>query len=276
MNKSLGFRDPGVAGSFYSKDKLILQRELSMLLEASPILTFPRSIKAIIVPHAGYLYSGGVAARAYSQIKNVDYKNVIVIAPSHVDDFSFSSIYRGLGYKTPLGTIHLDTMLAKKLTEYHTDIRFDEKGHSASEHSLEVHLPILQWCLGGFKLIPISMGKQNLEQIEILSKALTKVLPKENTLIVASSNLSQKYSDSEARVLDKVAVDDISQFDEENLWNDIQSGNTEMSGYGPVLVTMITAKAMGATEAKILLYRNSSEISNKRDQVEGYLSAVLY
>lgn len=276
MNKSLGFRDPGVAGSFYSSDKVILERELSMLLEASPILNFPRSIKAIIAPHSGYLYSGGVAVRAYSQIKNVDYKNVIVIAPSQVDNFSFSSIYGGMGYKTPLGAIHLDTILAKKLTEYHANIRFDEKGHSASEHSLEVQLPILQWCLGGFKMIPISMGNQNLELIEILSKAITKVVPKENTLIVASSNLSQKHSDAEARLLDKVALDDISQFNEENLWKDIQSGNTEMTGYGPVLVAMITAKAMGATEAKILLYRNSSEISDERDQVEGYLSAVLY
>ena len=124
MNTTENYRDMGVAGAFYSRDKLILERELSMLVEAAPVLDIPRTIRVIISPHAGYLYSGGVAARAYSQIINAKYRKVIVIAPSHKDSFDFSSIYDGLGYKTPLGEITVERSAAQKLTEFHKDIQF--------------------------------------------------------------------------------------------------------------------------------------------------------
>lgn len=270
------FREPGVAGQFYSRDKLILERELSMLLESSPLLNFPRKIRALIAPHAGYLYSGGVAARAYSQIKNADYKRVVIIAPSHEESFPYCSIYSGIGYKTPFGEIPLEKNLSKKLCDIDSNIRLNTKGHSSSEHSLEVQLPFLQWCLGKFKIIPIAMGKQDQQQIDGLSKALSEIVPTENTLLVASSDLSHNYSDQKARQLDQVAHDAISDFDETRLWKNIQSKNTEMCGYGPVIVVMKTAKSMGAKKIQVLLYRNSSDISGNRDRVVGYLSAVVY
>jgi AmmeMemoRadiSam system protein B len=276
MNTTESYRNMGVAGAFYSHDKFILERELSMLLEAAPVLDLPRTIRAIISPHAGYLYSGGVAARAYSQIINAKYQKVIVIAPTHKDSYNFSSIYDGLGYKTPLGEITVERSDAQKLTEFHKDIRFSSLGHSAEEHSLEVQLPFLQWCLRKFKFIPISMGNQDLNSIKILSEALSQIIKEDNALIVASSDLSHMHPDHQARTLDQVAMDDISKFDENKLWDDIQSGKTEMCGYGPVITAMRTAKLAGAKESKILIYRNSGDISGDHDKVVGYLSAIIY
>jgi AmmeMemoRadiSam system protein B len=276
MPQNAEYRKAGVAGSFYSRDKLILERELSMLLEAPQVINLPRKIKALIVPHAGYLYSGGVAARAYSQILNSDYRKVVVIAPSHEDSFNFCSIYNGLGYQTPLGTVPLDESVSQRLVDSSPGIRFSDLGHSSSEHALEVQLPFLQWSLGKFKLIPISMGEQNEDLMRTLSQSLAKILPHDQTLIVASSDLSHMYFDHQARRLDKVAVKAINDFDEESLWEEVRAGHTEMCGFGPVIAAMKTARQMGAKEARVLLYRNSGDITGDLDAVVGYLSAIIY
>jgi len=271
-----GIRNAGVAGMFYPGEKMILERELSMLLEASPVWDFPSRIKAIIVPHAGYMYSGGVAARAYRQILGEKYDYVAVIAPSHHEYFNFISVFNGSAFETPLGNVPVNKELAKKLTQHHPLIKLSDKGHSRSEHSLEVQLPFLQWTLRKFELIPISMGDQEDKQITILANALAKVLPAEQSLIVASSDLSHFYHDSVARKLDQIAQDDIAEFDEDKLLEDIRRNRTEMCGFGPVIAAMKAARELGASEAKVLLYRNSGDITADRDQVVGYLSAVLY
>lgn len=276
MNKSVKIREAGVAGSFYSRDTLILERELSMLLEAAPVVKAERPIRAIIAPHAGYLYSGGVAARAYAQILKSSYKRVVIIAPSHEDSFSHSSIFSGVAYRTPFGEIPVDSEIAEMLVELSSDIQFDELGHSNAEHSIEVQLPFLQWCLGKFKFIPISMGVQEPKQINSLSDALIKVISGEETLIVASSDLSHMHSVQEAQMMDKNVSKAIEDFNEVKLLSDIQAGRTEMCGYGPAIVAMKVAKALGAKTSKVLLYRNSGDITGDTKSVVGYLSAIIY
>jgi AmmeMemoRadiSam system protein B len=276
MSETREYRSPGVAGSFYSRDKIILERELSMLLEASSVLNIPRPIRALIAPHAGYLYSGGVAARAYTQIINKTFSRVVVIAPSHQDFFSFISIYDGLGYETPFGEIKIDEEVSNKLVQYHQDIRFSAMGHSAKEHSIEVQLPFLQWCLSKFKIVPISMGDQSETFIETLSEALSNCLPPDDSLIVASSDLSHMHSSQIAVMLDQVAKENIVNLNAEKLVTDISNGRTEMCGYGPVAVAINTARSLGAKESKVLLYRHSGEISGNNNEVVGYLSAIFY
>lgn len=270
------YRKAGSAGSFYSRDKLILERELSMFLESAPILDLSRPIRAIIAPHAGYLYSGGVAARAYAQILNSRYRRVIIIAVSTQEKFPFCSIYPGSGYETPLGEVAIDQLYSEKLCAYSHLIQSSESGHSIKEPAIEVQLPFLQLCLGKFGLIPIMMGEQNLNLINTLVEAVTKNIPAESTLIVASSDLSHGHPDQKARVLDQVAIDIINQFDDKRLWREIQEEQTELSGYGAVIASMKMAKAMGAKEAKVLIHRHSGDISGNTHEVEGYLSAIIW
>jgi AmmeMemoRadiSam system protein B len=222
------------------------------------------------------LYSGGVAARAYSQILNASYKCVVIIAPSHEDRFDYSSIFDGAGYSTPFGDVPVDRTLAQKLSDVSDNLRLSKSGHGQGEHSLEVQLPFLQSCLAKFKIIPISMGRQTSEQIEALSQTLCNNLPSKDTIIIASSDLSHGHPHEIAKKMDGVAADAINAFDEKMLWREIQEGQTEMCGYGPAIVAMKTARHLGGKESKVLLYRNSGDISGDYHNVVGYLSAVFY
>jgi AmmeMemoRadiSam system protein B len=276
MLENLRIREPGVAGSYYSRDKMILERELSMFVEAAPLLDLSRSIRGILVPHSGYLYSGGVAARAYSQIANKNYKTIIILAPTTTENYDFCSIFPGMGYSTPLGEIPIDKSLSKKLVAFSPDIQFSEFGHSLAEHTQEVQLPFLQWCLGKFQIVPIVMGVQNEVMIETLTEALSALVPGEDSLLIASSDLSHQYPLSKAKKIDQNTLDAIAEFNENRVLEEIQDGRVEMTGYGPVIVTMKIAKKLGASESKILLYRNSGDINGDYQQVDGYLSAVFY
>ncbi len=276
MELTQKIRKPAVAGAFYSGDKMILERDISMLLEASPVLDLPRSIKTIVSPHAGYMYSGGVAARAYRQLLDAKYEWVIVVSPSHRDAFSYNSVYAGKGYLTPLGEIPVDQQKVEQLAQTHSDIRISESGHESMEHSLEVQLPFLQWTLNKFKLIPVMMGLQNEDQSEILANGITEVFPPEKTLVVASSDLSHFYPDEQARKLDQNVRENIENFDEEGLWKDVVDRRVEMCGFGPVITGMKTAKSFGAEDVNVLLYRNSGDVTGDRNEVVGYLSAVFY
>jgi len=265
-----------VAGLFYPKKKLTLEREVALVLENSPEQQFSGKIYSIIAPHAGYMYSGGVAARAYRQLLDQDIELVIVISPSHREYFSEVSIYDGYAYSTPLGVIPVDRETAAQIADTSERIILSEKGHRFDEHALEVQLPFLQKVLEDFKLIPIVMGDQNRENIEALADRLAVVLAGKKALIVASSDLSHFYNYDKAALLDNVVLENVSRFDEEKLFEDLQESRCEMCGGGPVVAMMKAVKKMGANHSEVLLYRNSGDVTGDKSEVVGYMSAIFY
>lgn len=269
-------RPPGVAGLFYPADKVNLERDISLFLENAPQVSLPRPVRAMIVPHAGYVYSGGVAARAYRQIIGKKYDVAIIIAPSHHDFFEFISVFPGKALSTPLGDLPLETKLIDELTASHPDIRLSNRGFMLNEHSLEVQLPFLQLSGDKFPLVPLMMGHQNPQFIQILHEALVNVLQGRNFLIVASSDLSHFYSDVKARELDRVVMDDVSDFSPEQLQNHIEEHKCEMCGFGPAVTAMMVARDYGATSGRVLLYRNSGDVSGNKREVVGYLAGIFY
>ena len=144
MSREQKIRSPLVAGMFYPQKSMTLEREVALLLENSPEKKISGRLISIIVPHAGYIYSGGVAARAYRQIMERNIDTVVVISPSHREYFKEVPIYDGYGYSTPLGVIPIDQAIAQKLSDYNPKIILSEKGHRFDEHALEVQLPFLQ------------------------------------------------------------------------------------------------------------------------------------
>lgn len=273
---SIKIRQPAVAGLFYSSQKETLQREVAMYLENSPSLDDIQTIYGLVAPHAGYMYSGGVAARAYRQIVDREYEVVVVISPSHRVYFEEVSVYHGKAYSTPLGEIPVDTELAQAIAGEDSRLIYSGIGHDIDEHALEVQLPFLQHTLEDFKLIPIVMGDQNDENVQALSDALAKHLKGRKALIVASSDLSHYYSYDKAVLLDGVVVEDINNFDDKKLAHDLKNGVCEMCGGGPVLATMKACRALGASKSKVILYRNSGDVTGDRSQVVGYLAALFY
>jgi len=275
MANNLKIRPPAVAGMFYPEKKISLDQEIAKVLEESHEEDFEGEIIGMVVPHAGYMFSGGVAARAYRQIFESKIDIIVVIAPSHCEYFTEISIYDGYAYSTPLGTLPVDKDLAQELTEQSSQIVLSEKGHRFEEHALEVQLPFLQKIVENFHFIPIVMGEHSQDNIQSLANALAQVLKDKKALIVASTDLSHFYNDEKANSLDQVVVDDIENFDEEKLFQDLQNGDCEMCGGGPTLVAMKTCKLLGARKSKVLLYRNSGDITGDRNEVVGYLSAIF-
>jgi AmmeMemoRadiSam system protein B len=265
-----------VAGMFYPQKKITLEREVALVLENAPDDMIDGKIIALVAPHAGYMYSGGVAARAYRQIIDQEFDTIVVISPSHREYFKDVSIYDGYGYSTPLGVIPIDKEMANNLIDFNPKIILSEKGHRFDEHALEVQLPFLQKVLDEFKLIPIVMGEQDLENVEILANALATVLKDKKAFIVASSDLSHFYSYDKATIMDKVVTDNVKNFNEDKLFKDVQAGRCEMCGSGPVVTAMKASKLLGADKSKVLLYRNSGDVTGDRNEVVGYMSAVFY
>ena len=275
MNDKQKIRQPAVAGMFYPEKKDVLDQDVAMVLEESRELDLPGEIVGMVVPHAGYIYSGGVAARAYRQLIDSDIDVVVVVAPSHSEYFTEVSVYDGHAYATPLGNLPVDKGIAKELSEQSSQIVLSEKGHRFQEHALEVQLPFLQKTLDQFHLIPIVMGEHSNDNIQSLAEGLAKVLKDKKGLLVASTDLSHFYDDEKANTLDQTVVDDIENFDEDQLFRDLQSGECEMCGGGPAVSVMKACKLLGATKSQVLLYRNSGDITGDRDEVVGYLSAIF-
>lgn len=269
-------RQTGVAGSFYPESKMVLERDLSLLLENSPIAEVPRTIKALISPHAGYMYSGGVAARAYRQIISHNYDFEVILAPSHYESFEFVSIYPGKSFETPLGEIPVDKSIADMLISQNSIFRLSESGFSSQEHSLEVQLPLLKWVQDSPRIVPMMMGDQNWDNIVEAFQIISKIVKDQNCLIIASTDLSHYHSDNEARSMDQIVINHVNSYQPDQLYEDVVDRKCEMCGYGPTIIAMKAAQGLGATDAKVLLYRNSSDMTGDKSRVVGYLSAIIY
>lgn len=268
-------REPAVAGSFYTSDPKALEREIKQYLDAVPSEKIQGEVVALIAPHAGYIYSGQVAAYAYKLLKENSFDKVVVIAPSHHVYFRGASVYATGAFRTPLGIIPIDEEIARKLMKEDPSISFMPQAH-AEEHSLEVQLPFLQTVLKDFKLVPIVMGDQGFKNCQVLSDALYRVIKGKKILIVASSDLSHFHPYVEAVRLDSMVTDRIRKFDAPGLAQDISKGSCEACGGGPIVTVMLLAGKIGADKAKVLKYANSGDVTGDRNRIVGYAAAVLY
>lgn len=279
MDRQNLIRQPAVAGTFYPRERYELQEMVLEMLSHADSEQVHGRIIAIISPHAGYFYSGRIAASAYKQIQAAHYDNVLVIAPSHFDYFEGCSIYCGK-YQTPIGMVSTNIDIAESIVSRSRAITNSSRGHF-EEHSLEVQIPFLQICLGDFKLIPVVLGNQDYLTAEELSNAVYSVLSEpgfrsQSTLIVGSSDLSHYHPAVIAEKMDSTLIKDMEDFDAKRLFDDIKSGRSEACGYGAIISTMLIAKRLGASAVKVLAHGNSGETTHDYRSVVGYLSSIFY
>ena len=276
-------RQPGVAGSFYPADPKELTDMMDGMLAQVTQQPITEPILAVVAPHAGYQYSGPVAAYTYAALKGHKFSRVVVIAPSHYESFDFTSIYDGDGYATPLGTVSVDKDFARKLAKMSSTLQLSSQGHTptskGAEHALEVQLPWLQHVLGDFTLVPIVMGDQSYESSRALGVALAKLIQSENssgaTLIVASSDLSHYHPYDEAVKIDRKTLKALESWDYFSMSRNFQSRVWEACGGAPIVATMIAAERMGATQTRVLKYANSGDTAGDHSRVVGYSADVL-
>lgn len=269
-------REPAVAGAFYPDKPEVLSRDLKKYLENAKKEKIEGEIVALVSPHAGYMYSGQVAAFAYKLVEEKTFDSVVVVAPSHRVNFKGASIYDRGGYRTPLGVVPIDTELTKKMMERKKEIQFLPEAHF-QEHSLEVQIPFLQVALKSFKLIPIVMEPYwSWETCQSVASAIAETVKGKKVLLVASTDLSHFYTYNIAVEMDKIFLNDIDRFDIEGLNRDLKNNRTEACGGGPVVTIMLAAKMLGANHGKVLKYANSGDVTGDRSRVVGYAAGVFY
>lgn len=273
MAPSESIRESIAAGSFYPADPDELCSQINNFLDNAELLDL-KNIKAIVCPHAGYIYSGQVAAYSYRQIADKEFDSIFLIAPSHSEYFDFSSIYSGDAYRTPLGLVYIDKERSKTLADKSDRIKLSLYGHR-DEHSLEVQLPFLQVLFKDIKIVPIVIGQQNSQNIKELGNSIGDLFKSEKILIVASTDLSHYHPYDIAVALDQKVKKLIGDFNSEALMTEFMNDNAEMCGGGPVISTMIASKILGADTARILDYKNSGDVSGNKSAVVGYLSAAF-
>ena len=272
-------RRPVVAGMFYPSDPRELRREVEEYIGNAEKAEFDGRIVALISPHAGYVYSGQVAAYAYKLVEGMYFDDVIVVAPSHRVDFVGASIYDGDGYETPLGIVPINRDLSRKIGQQSKIIDYLPQAH-IQEHSLEVQIPFLQDVLKGFRLVPVVMGPTwNLGICRQLSQAIIRSIKGRRTLIVASTDLTHSYSYRQVIAQDEILAGHVDQFDIDGLGEDLREGRCQACGGGPMVVAMMAARGLGANSAKVLMLTNSGDVTGKKspgNYVVGYMAAVLY
>jgi len=240
---------------------------------------------ALIVPHAGYVYSGQVAAYAFKQIEGVKYEAVVIVGNNHRDPtFDKISAWAEGGFETPLGLVPIDLELAQALLQADERIVFYRPVHQY-EHSIEVELPFLQRVCPECRIVPVIVGEPSEENIEALSQALIKVLAGKKALIIASSDLSHYPPWDDARRVDAATLAAIESMEPDRFYattremmsQGIPNLVTCACGEGPILVAMMAAKGLGANQATILKYANSGDSPlGEESEAVGYGAVIFW
>jgi AmmeMemoRadiSam system protein B len=273
MDKDI--RKSVIAGTWYPGSPKVLRTDIEDFFLHAPDVKIEGSIRGLIVPHAGYVYSGQIAAIAYKMIKRETFDAVLVLGPSHRTFFHGVSIYDRGGYETPLGILPVDVTLANDIMAQSEIISYIPAAHS-QEHSIEIQLPFLQVVLGKFGFVPIVMGEQDRETCENLAEGIVNAINGRNILIVGSSDLSHFHSYEKAVKLDSVVLKRIEKMDGRGLLEDLEKNLCEACGGGPAAVAMMVSEKLGAERAKLLKYANSGDVTGDRRRVVGYASAIFY
>src|SRR6056297_2570935 len=276
-------RQPAVAGQFYPGSAEELKEQIANFLDQAENSQTNKKVKALIVPHAGYSFSGPVAAEAYNQIKGEERGTVIVICNSHSAFFEGKALSEADYWSTPLGRLEVDKEKSQKLSESNEHIDFYEKAH-AGEHSLEVQIPFLQTVLqSGFKVLPVLFGNISGEDAKQLAGNLADIL-KEKDLIVVSSDMSHFPPYEEANRIDTKTLEIIAEKDTEELENHISEvmeqgipgEETLLCGEDGVKTIMEMANSLDWEKGKILKYANSGDTGlASKDSVVGYGAMVF-
>lgn len=268
-------RKPAVAGMFYPGNKEELAGKVDDFLANVKKSDIKGRVFAIIVPHAGYEYSGQIAAYSFKQLEGTDFKKIIIISPSHYVSFDGMSVYNKGAFETPLGIIKIDKELADKIMAKDKRFIFYPEAH-LKEHAIEVELPFLQKMYKDkdFKIVPITMGNPETDDIRILSDTLYDVMDKD-TLLIISVDLSHYYPYDKAVELDTNSTSAIEHLDAQKMLKDINSHNSEIDA--PIAVLgMITLANRYNAKAKIIKYANSGDVTGDKSRVVGYSSIVVY
>jgi hypothetical protein len=267
-------REPAVAGSFYEADPAKLAQGIGEMLRAAEEKPLEGKLIGLVCPHAGYPFSGPVAAFAYKQLQTRHYDTVVLIGPCHAGSFTGASVGAYAAFKTPLGEVPVDTELCQRLIASSKLIRFLPEAHR-QEHSLEVQLPFLQTVMKDFRIAPILMGDSSFKTCKEVADKLSEVAADRNMLIIASTDLSHYLSYNACEEADKRTVEGLLDANAKGFYYGLISGRYELCGAPGVVTLMLVAARKGPVETVLLKHANSGDTSGDRDRVVGYAAVAF-
>lgn len=269
-------KEPSVAGSFYPADANDLKVMVNVFLTRAETMPENAKLIALISPHAGYQFSGQVAAYSYRHLSERNIKTVIIIGSSHHKVYKGASVYTNGSMKTPLGNVRINEKLAGSLINEKASVSFYPEAFE-KEHSLEVQLPFLQQTLKDFSIVPILVGTPSKETFEYLTAKLTELLSRDDrAIIIASTDLSHFHDYDAAVSMDSKMINAIKRMSVEDVERYLMTGEGELCGGYPVMITMAAARALGATNGVLYKYANSGDVTGERNRVVGYAAIGLY
>ncbi|MDE1829776.1 MAG: AmmeMemoRadiSam system protein B [Thaumarchaeota archaeon] len=274
-------RTPAVAGMFYPKTQQELKSSIMdcFLHKLGPGKLFPTSnnerIIGIICPHAGYMYSGPVAANSYYAISSLKPDLVIIVGPNHWGiGCNIAAMKEGV-WQTPLGEIEVDTSAALEIHKTANIVELDFLSHTR-DHSLEVQLPMLQEIYSHrFKILPIILIDQSYKSAKELGMAIAKISKNKSTVIIGSSDFTHYEKNEYAYKQDKSLIEPILKMDIDGFYRILQENQVSACGYGAIASTIIACKEMGATKGVLAKYATSGDITGDKSSVVGYASIIF-
>ncbi len=273
---STSIRPPAVAGRFYPADARELQSEIEMFTRAPEMEAPETKIRALgcVVPHAGYVYSGGVAGSVFRKLQLP--ARYVILCPNHTGRGEPLAIMSRGAWHTPLGDAQVDEDLADALKARFPLLTEDEAAHRF-EHALEVQLPFLQVLHPEFRFVPITVGTGQFEVLSALGTVIATVVKEsgESVLVIASSDMNHYENDSVTRVKDRRAIDQILALSPRGLFDVVREGNISMCGYGPTVAMLTATLKLGASKAELIGYATSGDVSGDRDMVVGYAGIAI-
>jgi MEMO1 family protein len=267
-------RPPAVAGSFYEASPERLRAQVDACFAVNPEGEQKQPFVGAVVPHAGLMYSGHVAASFYA-LADLP-KRFIILCPNHTGMGHFAAINREGEWRTPLGTLPVDTQLADALMAESRLLGDDWKAH-AREHSLEVQLPFLQQRVGKFTFVPICLAAPRYAFCEEIGAAIADVVTVlgEPIGILASSDLNHYENQQVTLQKDQRAIDQVLALDPQSLWRVVDEEDISMCGFIPTTTMLIAAKKLGATNARLLKHATSGDINGDYSHVVGYAAILI-
>jgi hypothetical protein len=265
-------RSAVVAGQFYPGQREGLQETVEVL---TPPAAAEQSVIAVMSPHAGYIYSGGVAGRTFSGVKIPE--DVVILGPNHHGRGHMAAVYASGAWETPLGQINISADLAKRILAECPMAAEDTVAHRF-EHSLEVQVPFLQFLAPRTGIVPVCVSRMPLETLLLFGEGLARAIAACDSapLIVASSDMTHYESGKIAREKDFLALEKVLALDPEGLYNVVQEHSISMCGVLPTVIMLQAALALGAKNAELIAYSNSGDVTGDQSEVVGYAGVRVY
>lgn len=276
-------RPPAVVGAFYPRQAAALRVEIAAAFDAPlgpggvPAVAEvgPRRLLGLIVPHAGYQYSAQGAAWAFAEAARDGRPGAaVLLGVNHRGYGAPIALSPDAGWQTPLGIVPVATALGARLQALDPEVTPDARAHLA-EHSLEVEVPFLQFLFGDLPILPLLLGRAGLDAVLRLGKALAELAREQDVLFIASTDFSHYVTHDMAAEVDRLALDAIAAIQPLQLIDAVRRHDISMCGVMPVTALLVAAQAAGASEARILHYHTSGDVTGDRQAVVGYGAAVI-